>query len=131
MALHGIMQRWQGKIVGAFVGVRDTLYLLPQTVTATGSNSQSGSLAIKRVVTVITTVSASTRGVLLPSPLDQTSGGDTRIVCNTTATGVKVYPNSGGTINGGSTNAAITLAAGKSAIFVAYSGTAWRELLSA
>lgn len=131
MALHGVMQRWQGKVLGVFVGVKERLYLMPAVVTATGSNSQSGSFLVKRPVTVVTVASVSTRGVVFPAPLDTANGGDTRIVVNATAGNIKVYPNSGAQINSGGANAAVTLASGKSEIFFAQSGTQWRTLLSA
>lgn len=131
MALHGIMQRWQGKVLGVFVGVKERLYLLPAVVTATGSNSQANSLLIKRPLTIVTVASVSTRGVVLPAALDTANGGDTRIVVNATAGNIKVYPNSGAAIGSSGANTAVILAAGKSEVFFAQSGTQWRTLLSA
>jgi hypothetical protein len=45
--------------------------------------------------------------------------------------GAKVYPHTGGTLNGGSTDAAITVGANKSAKLIRYSNTGWWFMLSA
>ncbi len=131
MAITGVMQRWQGKVLGVFVGIKGTFSLLPSVVTALGSNSQANSLLIKRPVTIVTVASVSTRGVRLPLPFDTVNGGDTRIVLNATAGSVLVYPNSGAAIGSGSANQATTMVAGKAYMFIAQSGTQWRYLKGA
>ena len=76
-------------------------------VTATGSTSQANSYAIRAAVTEITTA-ASASGVRLPADANP---GDSFIICNKGANTCLLYPPSGGTINGGSTNAAINITA--------------------
>lgn len=53
------------------------------------------------------------------------------LVVNTSGSTGKVYPASGGAINGGSTDAAISVPANKSAIILRYSTTGWMLNLSA
>jgi hypothetical protein len=47
---------------------------------------------------------------------------------NTTATNLLIYPNLSDKINGGTANAAVTLAAGSSVTFIAKDATDWYSL---
>lgn len=90
-----------------------------QIITAAGSNSQSGSTAVTPGNVIVATVSATTRALRL-------SGGGTNksyAVFNDTATAVKVYPVTNGTISSSSTNVAVQIAAHKGEIFVYRNGT--------
>jgi hypothetical protein len=131
MALTGIMQRFQGKIAGTYVLVKNTFALKNATITALGTSSQANSALISRPHTVITVAAASTNGVRLPAPDDMVNGGDMRIITNATAGNVLVYPNSGAQIGSTSVNGSVTLATGKTEIFFCQSGTQWRAFLGA
>jgi hypothetical protein len=94
-----------GTLTGAYIGYQ-----------ATGSNSQSGSqlLSVSTPIAVISGCSAASRGVRLTS----NAGGIMLLIQNETGTNCLVYPPVGGTINGGSVNASVTLAARKSGLYV-------------
>lgn len=92
------------------------------SVSAAGSNSQSGSTAITKPITVVTTVATSTRGVRLPTP----TVGAYYEVYNGSAKTMNVYPATGAAIGTAATNAAATLAANKGARYWAQSATLWR-----
>jgi hypothetical protein len=92
------------------------------TVSAAGTN-QSGATELADVYNIVTTV-GSGAGVKLP-----TAGASlTYTVVNTTATNLLVYPNVSDKINGGTANAAVTVAAGSSATFIAKDATDWYSL---
>lgn len=74
-------------------------------VTATGSNSQTGSYAIQHTNTFVTTAPANS-GVLLPPA----SPGDKFFISNLGASTMHIYPPVGGALNGGSANAAYDIA---------------------
>jgi len=94
-------------------------------VTATGSTQATAALLSMTSNNVITVGAAST-GVILPpgnGTGDSLSGGDwVRVFNNVSGNAVNVYPPVGGKINGGSTNAAISLSALKPAEFVCIDG---------
>lgn len=75
-------------------------------ITATGSTA-AGAAPLVSNINILGTVAASS-GVSLPII---TAPGATVRVYNSTATVAEVYPPLGGTINGGSINAGVTLAA--------------------
>jgi hypothetical protein len=82
-------------------------------LTAAGS-TQGTALALTNNISVITTAAAST-GVRLPS----TVAGTLFVVVNRGANPITVYPPTGGTIDGGATNAGVALAITTAARFVA------------
>lgn len=69
----------------------------------------------------ITTCAASADGVQLPSA----SAGDVAQVFNNTAVTLQVYPQTGGTIAGGASNAADPITAGSTTIYLASSALVW------
>lgn len=77
-------------------------------VTATGTSSQTAAYALKSKCTIFSTVAANS-GALLPAR-------GRCLVVNGGANALSLYPPVGGNINGGSTNAAISVPAGKSAV---------------
>jgi len=85
-------------------------------LTATGS-SQGTALALPSDFNIFTTVAAST-GTILPASGPQCNPGDTYIVVNHGANALSVYPPTGGKIANGSANAAISVAATKTATFL-------------
>ena len=90
-------------------------------LTATGSTQATGlQLAGLNSLQEITTVAASTAVVL---PVIKLPAAVT--IANQGASTLAIYPSLGGTIDGGSVNAAVTLTAGKSATFQASSLTNW------
>jgi hypothetical protein len=91
-------------------------------LTATGTNQATAlNLANRSSLQEITTVAAST-GVILPVPR---TPGTSITIANQGASTLAVFPQVGGTIDGGSANASISLAAGKSSTFEASSLTNW------
>jgi len=86
-------------------------------VTANGTSSQANSAALtKSAVQVLTTSSASTKGVRF-QPCDADDPG--QLLINTSATyDILVYPDVGGQINALGTNAAYTLPAAQAAFFI-------------
>lgn len=88
--------------------------------TATGS-SQGDAFAISAEATLFTTVAASTGAVL---PADAGPKSEYRIY-NGGNNGLSVYPPSGGAINGGSEDAAITVASGKGCTITRLDTTNW------
>lgn len=91
-------------------------------VSAAGTD-QSTATALSTVYSIVTSVS-SAQGVKLPAA----AASLTYTVVNTTATNLLVYPNTSDKINGGTANAAVTVAAGSTATFVAKDGTDWFSL---
>lgn len=94
-------------------------------LTATGS-TQTDALLIGATNSQFTTVASGT-GCILP----QADPGDTFRVFNNGANALLVYPQTGGAINNGSTNAGFSVAANKAAMFNMLSGTLWGANLSA
>lgn len=91
---------------------------------AAAGNSQSTAALLGYTVNHVTGAD-STKGVRLPA-----ARPGTMVVVYNAASGqtLAVYPPSGGTVNGGSANAAVTLAALTPAVFVATSNTNWARL---
>lgn len=90
-----------------------------QIVVAAGSNSQSGAVAVSPGNIIVATVSATTRALRLSSPGTNKS----YVVFNDTATPVKVYPVTNGSISSSSTNVSVIIAAHKGEIFLYRNGT--------
>ncbi len=88
------------------------------SLVATGS-TQGTALALPSDVNVFTTVAASTGCILGASP----APGDEIIVTNLGANALLVYPPVGGTVQTGGTNAGFSVAASKSAKFIARPGS--------
>lgn len=93
-----------------------------------GTSSQSAATPITTSVAVFSTVAANS-GALLP----RAAKSDEVMVRNGGANALLVYPPVGGTINGGSTNAAFSVTAAKGAIFrcVSDDGLTWIAILGA
>lgn len=85
---------------------------------ATGS-TQGTALMLPSDVNVFTTVAASTGCLLNANP----APGDEILVANLGANALLVYPPVGGTIQGGSVNAGFSVAASKTAKFIARTGS--------
>lgn len=82
----------------------------PQTGVSAAGNSQATATALTADCAVVSTVSAS-QGVIIPN---RPGFG---AVANTSGTNLAVYPPVGSNFNGGTTNAALTLLAGKTLIY--------------
>jgi hypothetical protein len=101
-----------------------------QTVAATG-NSQATGATLKHGVNRVTAADG-TKAVVLPALND----GDAVVVNNTVAAVLPVFPDVGGSINGGAANAALNMAASTKAIYFLESGAltgvrVWTRILSA
>ena len=83
-------------------------------IVAGATQTQAGATALPAASNVIGTVGKTNDGVILPVA----AAGDTVFVRNGGANTAKIYPPVGGAINGGSANAAVTIAAGASTTFV-------------
>ena len=92
------------------------------TVTAAGS-SATDATSVSAVVTRISSAAAST-GVKVPTA----EAGAMMVIRNDGANTVTIYPQTGGTINGG---ASTTVAAAKSVLLFGTSATAWVSLAGA
>lgn len=98
-----------------------------RTVAAAGSGqSTATALSSYSALAYHVTGADATKAVKLPNA----QAGKFLVIKNADAAAatLPVYPNTGHTINGGSANAAFTLAANASALFVATSSTAWFTL---
>lgn len=94
------------------------------TLAATGS-AQTDAAAITADVTRVTGADG-TKGVILPAV-----GSGYYVIGNAVASILKVYPPSGGAINGGSANAAFSQTASKNAVYYYASATDIVAVLSA
>jgi len=98
------------------------------TVAAAGTTLATGTAIDSSLYYVINVTDADgTKGVTLPVPV---SGMDF-ILYNNSASNLKVYPHSGGNVNGGSTDAAVTVASKVWARFTAISGVIWTAMYTA
>lgn len=115
----------QGAATGNFIvgaAGKGQLALANQASLAAAGSNQGGAAAIVNQVTVVTG-SDDAKGVVLPAPA---AGGAPRFVYNSvTNKTVEIYPPSGGTINGGTTNVSVTLPAATLAVFFPTSATNW------
>lgn len=93
------------------------------TVTAAGTD-QSGAAALSKTFSVITGGAANT-GVKLPT----SAAGLLYTVLNSTSVSIKIYPNTSGTINSGTANAAISIPAGTTTKLVGTDGTNWNTMV--
>lgn len=123
---NGVLEIYSGGVWGGGGALFSSIAVSSATVfptttglTATGSD-QAGALGLSVDYNIVTTVAAST-GVRLPTAV----AGRRIIVTNRGANTLNVYPATGGVIDSLATNAATTVAAGKSSSFVATSGTQW------
>ncbi len=99
--------------------------------TATGS-TQGTALLLTTEFTIFSTVAAST-GARLPAPTDplSPSGGDSFFVANNGANALAVYPPVGFSIGTAAANTATSVAAGKTAYFVALGNGNYVTVVSA
>ena len=92
------------------------------TVSAAGT-VQGDATALTKSYNIVTTASAN-QGVKLPD----TAAGLETFILNDTANNLKVWPNTGESIDGGSANAAVDLAPGHSLKLIGVSATKWNRL---
>lgn len=106
---------------------------IANTLTATGSSSQSGSYAITDDVSIFTSA-AGNSGARLPlagSPGEGPSPGDIFFIANLDSNTMLIFPPSGGALNGGSANASINLTTKKVGLFICIDGTNYLAITSA
>lgn len=92
-------------------------------VTAAGTD-QSGATALTKTFNVVTGGTANS-GVKLPTA----AAGLLYTVLNATSVAIKIYPNTSGTINSGTADAAITIPAGTTTKLVGTSSTNWNTMV--
>lgn len=92
---------------------------LQDNITAAGT-TQADAYALSSVYSIVTTAAAGT-GVRLMTPEPSAEV----FVRNLGANTLNVYPPVGGNFNGGTTNAAVTIAAGTFQWFIGRNGTSW------
>lgn len=98
-----------------------------EAVTAAGSAQGDATALVAGVLNAVSGADA-TKGVILPAP----AAGDVVRVYNLHATaGLKVYPHSGGAINDGTANAAVTTEGKTLALFECVDGTTWAAIYTA
>ena len=96
----------------------------PQTIASAGSSQSDGTALVGGTMNNVTGADG-TKGVVLPVGV----AGDFIEVYNAVATnGLKIYPGTSGTINGGSANAAITIEGKTHAYFRNVDGTNWAAI---
>lgn len=99
-----------------------------QIAAAAGSNSQVNSTPITNSLVIVTTVTATTRAVRLPTA----ATGKTVQINNGTSTAVKIYPATNDRIGTAATNAVGTaIGANKGSIYVAQDAVTWRVMAGA
>lgn len=104
----------------------DAITFFP-TLAQTATGASQGSLTLPSDFVAYTTSTAS-NGPTLPS----TAGaGDSYLIANNTANSINVWPPTGGSIGSGSANAALAVAAGKSAVFYALGNGSYVAVVSA
>lgn len=91
------------------------------SVTAGTTQTQAGATAITGAVNLVTTGNADD-GVVLPA---ERVAGDVVYIVNLSAAVLKVYPSTGGALNGGSANAAISMRANTTAVCVNTGSDNW------
>jgi len=96
------------------------------SISAAGT-TQGTATALVNAVNFVGTTAAGT-GVVLPSAA---SFGDSVLVFNGGANPLKVYPNTGTSINGLATNAGVTIGTNTACEFFMGSATQWAAVLSA
>lgn len=100
---------------------------LPAMSLAAAGSTQADGVAIPFTGLITVTGADATKGAVLPAPSGK---GDWCVVKNDDAANavLKVYPATGGKINNGSANAALSMAAKTSAFFFSPDGTNWVTL---
>lgn len=97
------------------------------TIAAAGANQGAATECIEGVTNVVTGASG-TNGVRLPVGV---AGDIVRVYSSAATNAILVYPPTGGTINAGSANASLSVAARKPAVFECLDGTNWTGLVGA
>jgi hypothetical protein len=102
------------------------LKVTPQLIAAAGA-TQGAATAITKPVAIITTCTASSEGIKLPTA----ATGLMVHILSLCTQGTKVYPATGGRIKSSATNAAVVLAGFKGNIYVAKNTTQWSVIVGA
>ena len=114
---------------GQNVTIEDNLAYEIVTLAAAGS-LQTDATALAGAPSYNVTGGDGTVGVVLPLQTAVVSGTVIRVY-NASSSNLKVYPNTSGTINGGSANASVTVASRQTGVFQAIDGTDWGASYSA
>jgi hypothetical protein len=96
---------------------------------AAAGDSQATATAITGAFNVVTSATASSAdGVRLPG---DRAVGDQVVVVNATTVAIGVYPSTGGTLDGGTANAANLLIGKRSGLYLSLGSGNWGSILSA
>jgi len=110
--------------LGMAAGLANRIGNNPITVTTAGTSAGAATLMTGSRMFTLSTAGSQTGGIL---DSGFSIGAIVYVDCATATTGI-VYPQTGGTINGGSS---LSLAQNKSAILWKFSSTAWKSVLTA
>jgi hypothetical protein len=116
-----------GELIGLPTLTQVQLGLSNIAITAAGSSSTNATVCDAQNDVFVMTATG-TDGIRLAAATPLLSH---IFVANTSGSNGLVYPNTGGAINGGSTDAGITVGANKSAMFMRISTNVWMSILSA
>ena len=96
----------------------------PVAVAAAGS-TQANAAALTAGVLNVVSAADGTKGVVLPTPV---AGDVVRVYSSVATNGLKVYPHSGGDINDGTADAAMTIEGKTMAVFEAVDTSTWASM---
>lgn len=99
----------------------------PVAVAATGSTTSDAAALTLGCLNVVSAADG-TKGVKLPTGV---AGDVVRVYSSVATNGLKIYPPTGGDINDGSADAAITIEGKTAAILECVDGTTWAAIFTA
>lgn len=105
------------------INAQSVQYATQLALTALSGGGQTGATPLNFGINVFSTVAAGGNSAILPASVL----GQEVIVINNGANSMNVFPATGDTINGGSANAAVAVAAGAIGVFRGDSATNWVE----
>lgn len=114
-----------GNVTGNVSGAT-AMSMVPQLIAAAGA-TQAAATLITNALAIITTCTASARGVRLPTA----TTGKMVWIFSACTQGTKIWPFSGDKISTGATNAAVVQAGFKGKLYVAKDAVSWYTLLGA
>lgn len=100
---------------------------VPVAVAAAGSTQSDAALLSLGVANVVSAADG-TKGVILPVGV---AGDVVRVYSSVATNGLKIYPPTGGDINDGTANAAITIEGKTFALLECLDGTTWAAVFTA
>ena len=114
--------------LGTAPGLAELTGNSPQAVTAAGTAATTATALAPQASFLNVTAAGSQDGIRFHA---STPLGRPIFIINVSGTTAKIYPATGGAINGGSTDAAVDVATAKTAVVIRYSTTVWGLILTA